>query len=90
MIYTYMESTLAKKITTNIFFLYFGIFLFALFFYFIQSCYLIFHNQKVSTHCKEQNKRKMMTIVKKIKILFKVKKCPKNAQKTQNFSFKNT
>ena len=31
-----------------------------------------------------------MTIGQKIRKLFKVKKCPKNAQKTQYFQFKNT
>ena len=31
-----------------------------------------------------------MTIGLKKKKLFKVKKCPKNAQKTEHFQFKNT
>ena len=26
------------------------------------KCYLIFHTQKVATHCKEQNKKRIMTI----------------------------
>ena len=83
-----VKSTLAKKITTKFyFFSYFGIFFqFILFVTFFQSCYLIFHTQKVSTHYQEQNKKRTMTICYKTKKLFKVIKCQKNAQKTQNFS----
>ena len=58
-----MESTLAKKITTKMFFYILGYFyLFILFVKFFQSCYLIFDTRKVDTHCKEQNKRRIMTI----------------------------
>ena len=34
---------------------------------------LIFQTQKVATHSKEQNKRRIMTIAQKTKKLFKVK-----------------
>ena len=57
-----MESTLAKKITTNFFKKYFGIFLFILFLIFFQSCYLIFHFQNFATHCKKANKKRIITI----------------------------
>ena len=71
-----MESALAK--------------IFILLVTFFQSRYLIFHTQKVATDCKEQNKKKITIITEKTKKLFKVKKCQKNAQKSQNFYFKNT
>ena len=45
----------------------------------------ILHTQKVSTHCKEQNKKIIMTIGWKTKKLFKVKKCHK---KLKIFSLK--
>ena len=48
------------------------------------------HNQKFATHQKEQNKTRFMKIGQKIKKLIIDKKCQKNAQKTQNFQFKNT
>ena len=35
---------------------------------------------KVATHCKEQNKRRIMTIGRKTKNLFKDKKCQKNSK----------
>ena len=58
-----LESNLAKKTITTNFFLYFGIFLFIYFICnFLRSCYLIFHIQKFSTHCKEQYKKRIMTI----------------------------
>ena len=59
-----MEITLVKKITTKFFVLYFGIFLFINLFYSqhsFQSRYLFFHNQKVATDYKEQNKKRIMT-----------------------------
>ena len=49
-----------------------------------------FKYKKDATHCKEQNKKRIMTIGWKTKKLFKVKKCPKNAQKTLHFYSKNT
>ena len=45
--------------------------------------YNVFHAQKVASHCKEQNKKRILTIGHKTKKLFKVKKCQKNTQKTQ-------
>ena len=38
----------------------------------------------------EENKKRIMTIGQKTKKLFKVRKCQKNAQKTQHFQIKNT
>ena len=35
---------------------------FILFVTFLQSCYLIFHTQKVAIHCKKQYKKRIMTI----------------------------
>ena len=54
---------------------------------FFQSCYLIFHIQKIAPHSKEQNKEKNHENWLKKK-LFKVKKFQKNAQKLNIFSLK--
>ena len=67
-------------------YLFFDIFL-IWFVIFFQSCYLISHIQKVSTHCKEQNK-KIMTIGYKTKKLFKVKKWQKMPKKLNIFCLK--
>ena len=72
-----MESTLDKKISTTFFKSILGYFLFVTFF---QSYYFIVLTQKVATHCKEQNKKRIMPIGLKTKKLFKVKKCPKNSK----------
>ena len=80
-----MKSTLAKKMTTKFLKIFLDIFINFLFYFicnFFQSCYLIFHTQKVATHCKEQNKKRIMTIGSKTKKLFNVKKDKKNGQKT--------
>ena len=53
-----IESTLAKKITSHFFVIFWDIFIKFIFYVisnFFQSCYLISHIQKVSTHCEEQN-----------------------------------
>ena len=50
----------------------------------------MFHNQTVSTHFKEQNLKKSWKLVKKQKNYSKSKNVKNNAQKTQNFYFKNT
>ena len=78
-----MESTLAKKITQQKFFKnIFTYFYFILFVTFFQSCYLIFHTQKVSTHCKKQNKKRNHGNWLKNKHVIQSqqmsKKCPKN------------
>ena len=79
-----MESNLTKKITTKLSFYILGYFYSFFNFIFIvtffQSCYLIFDIQKVALNCKEQKKKRIMTIGGKTKMLFKVKKCPKNAK----------
>ena len=56
-----MKSTLAKKNNYKHFFYILEYFLFYLLPFF-QTCYLIFHTQKAATHCKEQNKKRIMTI----------------------------
>ena len=57
---------------------------FILFITFFQLCYLIFNTRKVATHCKEQKNHGNWLKNKK------VIQSQKNAQKTQNFQFKNT
>ena len=52
---------------------------------FFQSCYLVFQTQKFATYCKEQKKKRIMTIGQKTERLFKVRTWQKNAQKAQNF-----
>ena len=76
-----MESILAEKITTKTFFCILG-YVFILFVTSFQSSYLIFQNQKVTTHFKEQNKKRIMTIGKKKVIQSKKmsKKSPENAK----------
>ena len=56
------KVTLAKQIITKLFLYILGFFYLILFVTFFQSYYLIFHTQKVATHCKEQNKKSIMII----------------------------
>ena len=87
-----MKNTQAKKIITIFFKIFWDIFIYYLILLatFFQSSYIIFHNKKVATHFKEQNKKKNHDNWLKNKKVIQSKKCPKNAQKTRNLCFKNT
>ena len=90
-----MESTLAKKVTTKFYFLFFGIFLFILIFYFIFNFFFshvtLFPIPKKLLHLVRNKIRKeSWKLVRKQKKLFKVKQKSylksKNVQKMQKNS----
>ena len=72
------KDTNKKKISQN----------FILYVTFFQLCYLIFHTQKVAAHCREQNKKRIMTIGWKTKKLFKVKNVLKMSRNFKIISLK--